>query len=65
MWDVLYNYIRYYGKDRYLRLMERAVRIAVGRVRAVVVVRPKPMNAEICFGFSSCWIATTLFCVAV
>ena len=52
-------------RNWYLGLMERAVRIAIGRVGAIVVIGPKSMNAKISFGFSCCWIATTLLCVTV
>lgn len=49
----------------YLRFVKDTVGIAVRRVGAIFVVRPKPVNPKICCWLPWFWIATTMLCVTV
>lgn len=48
---------------KYLRWVERVVRITVRREWAIIGIRPQTMNPKICIRLSTSGVATTLLCV--
>ena len=50
---------------KYLRFIKDTVRVTVWGPWSIIVVRPKSMNAEICWRFPSLGITAALLCVTV
>lgn len=50
---------------RHLGFIITIMRVTVGGVGAIIVIRPQPMNLEIGCGLPGCWIAATWLTITV